>query len=69
MAEAQHHVFRVSFSPKVYRDFEILMQKVSTTWPAKIVRVFGFDFDHAFGFYSKLTGDVFGSPVKYGLVR
>jgi hypothetical protein len=32
-----------------------------------IVRVFGFDFDHAFGFYSKLTGDVFGSPVEYEL--
>jgi hypothetical protein len=24
MAEAQTHVFRVSLSPKVYRDFEIL---------------------------------------------
>ena len=33
----------------------------------EIVRVFGFDFDHAFGFYSKLTGDIFGSPVKYEL--
>ena len=27
MAEAQTHVFRVSLSPKVYRDFEILSSK------------------------------------------
>ena len=27
MAEAQTHVFRVSLSPKVYRDFEILSAK------------------------------------------
>ena len=33
----------------------------------EIVRVFGFDFDHAFGFYNKLTGNVFSSPVKYEL--
>ena len=27
MAEAQTHVFRVSLSPKIYRDFEILSAK------------------------------------------
>lgn len=67
MAEAQTHVFRVSLSPKVYRDFEILSAKNLYDLAGEIVRVFGFDFDHAFGFYSKLTGDVFGSPVKYEL--
>src|SRR5439155_24609455 len=67
MAEAQTHVFRVSLSPKVYRDFEILSAKNLYDLAGDIVRVFGFDFDHAFGFYSKLTGDVFGSPVKYEL--
>ena len=35
MAEAQTHVFRVSLSPKVYREFEILSAKISTTWPAR----------------------------------
>ena len=67
MAEAQTHVFRVSLSPKVYRDFEILSAQNLYDLAGEIVRVFGFDFDHAFGFYSKLTGDVFGSPVKYEL--
>jgi hypothetical protein len=67
MAEAQTHVFRVSLSPKVYRNFEILSAKNLYDLAVEIVRVFGFDFDHAFGFYSKLTGDVFGSPVKYEL--
>jgi len=67
MAEAQTHVFRVSLSPKVYREFEILSAKNLYDLASEIVRVFGFDFDHAFGFYSKLTGDVFGSPVKYEL--
>jgi hypothetical protein len=28
---------------------------------AAIVEVFGFDFDHRYGFYSKLTGRVFAS--------
>ena len=58
MAEAQTHVFRVSLSPKVYRDFEILSAKNPYDLASEIVRVFGFDFDHAFGFYSKLTADV-----------
>jgi hypothetical protein len=67
MAEAQTHVFRVSLSPKVYRDFEILNAKNLCDLAGEIVQVFGFDFDHAFGFYSKLSGNVFSSPVKYEL--
>jgi hypothetical protein len=67
MAEAQTHVFRVSLSPKVYREFETLSAKNLYDLAGAIVRMFGFDFDHAFGFYSKLTGNVFRSPVKYEL--
>ena len=67
MAEAETHVFRVSLSPKVYRDFEILSAKSLYDLAEQIVRVFNFDFDHAFGFYSKLTGHVFDSPVRYEL--
>jgi hypothetical protein len=69
MAEAQTHVFRVSLSPKVYRDFEILSAKNLYDLAGAIVRVFGFDFDHAFGFYSKLSGDVFGSPSSTSCSR
>jgi hypothetical protein len=65
--EAQTHVFCASLRPKVYREFEILSAKNLYDLGAAIVRVFGFDFDHAFGFYSKLSGRVFGSPIKYEL--
>src|SRR5260370_13359256 len=67
MAEAQTHVVRVSLSPKAYRDVDILRAKNLYGLAGEIVRVFGFDFDHAFGFYSKLSGNVFSSPVKYEL--
>lgn len=67
MAETPTHVFRASLSPKIYRDFEIPSAKNLYDLASAIVRIFGFDFDHAFGFYSKLTGSVFGSPVKYEL--
>jgi Plasmid pRiA4b ORF-3-like protein len=67
MAEVQTHVFRASLRPTVYRDFEILSAKSLYDLAGEIVGVFGFDFDHAFGFYSKLTGEVFDSPVSYEL--
>jgi hypothetical protein len=67
MAEDQTHVFRASLGPKVYRDFEIPSANNLYDLGGMIVQVFGFDFDHPFGFYSKLSGSVFGSPVKYEL--
>jgi hypothetical protein len=67
MVEAQTHVFRASLSPKVYRDFEILSAKKLYDLAGAIVQFFEFDFDHAFGFYSKLTGRIFDSPIKYEL--
>jgi hypothetical protein len=67
MVEAQTHVFRACLSPKVYRDFEILSAKNLYDLAGAIVQFFEFDFDHAFGFYSKLTGRISDSPVKYEL--
>ena len=67
MAEDQTHVFRASLGPKVYRDFEIPSANNLYDLGGAIVQVFGFDFDHPFGFYSKLSGRVFDSPVKYEL--
>lgn len=67
MAEAQTGVFRASLNPKLYRDFEIPAAKKLSDLAGTIVGVFGFDLDHAFGFYSKLTGDIFKSPMKYEL--
>ncbi len=52
MAEDQTHVFRASLRPKVYRDFEIPSANNLYDLGGVIVQVFGFDFDHPFGFYS-----------------
>jgi hypothetical protein len=67
MVEAQTHVFRASLSPRVYRDLEISSGENLYDLAEAIVRLFGFDFDHAFGFFGKLTGRIFDSPVKYEL--
>jgi hypothetical protein len=67
MADTGIHVFRVLLGPKLYRDIEIASAKTLYDLAAAIVRTFDFDFDHAFGFFSKLTGNIFASPVKYEL--
>jgi len=67
MADTGIHVFRVLLGPKLYRDIEIASAKHLYDLAAAIVRAFEFDLDHAFGFYSKLTGSVYDSPVKYEL--
>ena len=51
MAEGQTYVFRASLSPKVYRDFEILSTKSLYDLAEAIIHLFGFDLDHAFGFF------------------
>ena len=67
MAKTETHVFRVSLGPKIYRDFEIISTKKLDDLAGTIVQCFGFDLDHAFGFYSLLKGNVLRSPVKYEL--
>jgi hypothetical protein len=67
MANKTTHVFRVSLKPKLYRDIEIDSGKSLYDLAESIVRAFDFDFDHAFGFYSKLTGRYSQSPIKYEL--
>lgn len=67
MADAVTHVFRISLNPKLYRHIEIQSTKTLYDLAAAIVGAFGFDFDHPFGFYSLLKGNVLKSPVKYEL--
>lgn len=67
MAQLETCVFRASFAPKIYRDFEIESRKSLHDLAEAIVEVFGFEFDHAFGFYSSLKGRIYDSPVKYTL--
>ena len=65
MAETETFVFRASLKPKIYRDFEISSTSSLDTLAQAIVRFF--DFDHAFGFYSGLKGNIYRSPVRYEL--
>jgi len=64
---ASTHVFRVRLEPRVYRDIEIQSGKSLYDLAAAIVRTFGFDLDHAFGFFSTLDYHLFDSPIRYEL--
>ena len=67
MADAGTHIFRVALGPKVYRDIEIASTNKLFDLAKAIVRAFDFDFDHPFGFYSKVTGNIYDSPIQYEL--
>src|SRR5882762_430689 len=69
MAEAGTQVFRVSLNPKLYRDIEIPTSKKLYDLASAIVAAFGFDFDHAFGFYSLLKGNILRSPSNTSCSR
>jgi hypothetical protein len=58
---------RVSLDKKLYRDIEIASTASLYKLAEAINRAYGFAFDHAFGFYSRLTGNYYDSPVKYEL--
>lgn len=61
------HVFRASLDKKHYRDFEIPGNDKLDSLAEAIVTAFGFNFDHAYGFYSDLGDHVYHSEVKYEL--
>jgi Plasmid pRiA4b ORF-3-like protein len=70
MAEADTHIVRVTLQdePTIYREIEVESRKTLSDLAEAIVHAFGFEFDHAFGFYPKLTGqDVMRSQPKYEL--
>ena len=67
MAEIESFVFRASLAPKIYRILEIAGTSSLYALAQAIVRYFEFDFDHAFGFYRKLTGNIYDSPIRYEL--
>ncbi len=67
MAEAETLIFRASLELKICRDFEIAGSSTLYDLASAIVAAFDFDFDHAFGFYSLLKGNILASPVRYEL--
>ena len=66
-ADGTTHVLRASLKPKLYRDVEIDGAASLAALAEAIVVAFEFDFDHAYGFYSTLTGRYHDSPEKYEL--
>lgn len=66
-APATTHVFRVLINRTLYRDIEIVSCDTLADLARAIIEAYGFDMDHAYGFYSALKGNVLRSPVKYEL--
>jgi len=54
----QTHVFRVALQPEpaILREIEVISSRTLVDLAKAIVGAFDFEFDHAFGFYSNLTG-------------
>ena len=67
MAETVTCIFRVSLEPKLYRDIELPGDRTLYDLAEAIVRAYGFDLDHAFGFFPKLTGNIYGATPRYEL--
>lgn len=67
MAGPETLVFRASLEPTIYRELEVAGTSTLYALAEAIVASFDFDFDHAFGFYSKLKGNYLASPRRYEL--
>src|SRR5947208_13696631 len=65
MADTSTRVLRASLRGRLYRDIELPSSGSLEDLAAAIVDAF--DFDHAFGFYSKLKGDYHRSEERYEL--
>ncbi|HYD66677.1 IS1096 element passenger TnpR family protein [Azospirillum sp.] len=67
MAEAATHIIRAALRPKLYRDIEIPSDRSLYDLAEAIVRAYAFDLDHAFGFFPKLTGNIYDAKPRYEL--
>jgi hypothetical protein len=56
MADPSTRMFRASLRGRLSRDIELPSGKSLEDLAAAIVGAFGFDLDHAFGFYSNFGG-------------
>jgi Plasmid pRiA4b ORF-3-like protein len=64
------HIIRAALQdePTIYREIEVESRTTLSDLAVAIVHAFDFEFDHAFGFYSTLTGRaVMRSQPKYEL--
>lgn len=67
MADTTTTLFRVSLKKSVCREIEVRNSATLYALAGAAVEAFGFDFDHAFGFYSETKGSIYDSKIKYEL--
>lgn len=67
MTEPATLILRASLGARLYRDIEVSSASTLADLAEAIIAAFGFDMDHAYGFYSKLTGKLFDSPRRFEL--
>lgn len=60
-------ILRASLGARLYRDIEVSSSCTLADLAEAITAAFGFDMDHAYGFYSKLKGKLFDSPQRFEL--
>ena len=65
MAPSATWLLRASLRKRLYRDIELAGASTLAELAEAIVAAFGFDMDHAYGFYSKLSGKLFDSPRRF----
>lgn len=58
-------IFRASLRARLCRDIEVSSSSTLADLAEAIVAAFGFDLNHAY--YSKLTGKLFDSPLRFEL--
>jgi hypothetical protein len=67
MTEPATLILRASLRARLYRDIEVSSSSMLADLAEAIVAAYGFDMDHAYGFYSKLTGKLFDSHRRFEL--
>src|SRR3954447_4173403 len=67
MADPSTRIFRASLRGRLYRDLELPGGGSLEDLAAAIVAAFGFDFDHAFGFYGSLGHRYHDAEERYEL--
>ena len=65
MSQPATLILRASLRARLYRDIEVSSASTLADLAEAIVAAFGFDMDHAYGFYSKLTGKLFDAPRRF----
>lgn len=60
-------ILRAALGARLYRDIEVSSSCTLADLAEAITAAFGFDMDHAYGYFSKHTGNLFKSPQRYEL--